>query len=51
METQKVDQFCHSRGEIYNEIDLPCVKCGHKEDQHRTVKVTKDYRGGSKDSE
>ena len=30
METQKVDQFCHSRGELYDEIDRPCVKCGHK---------------------
>ena len=30
METQKVDQFCHSREELYDEIDRPCVKCSHK---------------------
>ena len=30
MATQKVDRFCHSCGELYDEDDLFCEKCGHK---------------------
>ena len=30
MVSQKIDQFCHSCGELYDENDRFCVKCGDK---------------------
>ena len=30
MATQKVDGFCHSYGELYDESDRFCVKCVDK---------------------
>ena len=30
MATQKVDRFCHSCEELYDENDRFCVKCGDK---------------------
>ena len=30
MTTQKVDRFCHSCGELHDENDCFCVKCGDK---------------------
>ena len=38
MATQKVDQFCHSCGELSDEYDRFCVKF----DQHWRVKVVRD---------
>ena len=42
MATQKVDRFCHSLGELYNENDRFCVKCG---DKRRSTLDSEDHKG------